>query len=145
MEMKRPDPRVRLSWMLYTVVAALIPAALSLLLFRVSFIPDWIVNLFTALWALLLTLAVTVYFPLRYHRARYGVSDTHIEAVRGVYFISHCRMPMSAVRHITLVRGPLEYLFGLSFVIVSGAGGWLLLEGIPYEEAYALQQRLMNG
>ena len=143
MELKRPDPHVQISWSVYALLLSLIPAAVSVALFRLFFIPHRVAVAFTVTWAVVLLLTLIVYFPLRYRNARYGVDDTRITVISGVYFISHRQMPLSSVRHITVIRGPLERLFGTAFVAVSAAGGWLLLEGVPAAEAHRWSEQVM--
>lgn len=144
MELKRPDPRVRISWAVYAMMLALIPAAVSVLLFRLSFIPRWVAWAFTGLWLLLLLLLLTIYIPLRYRHARYSIGTENLCTVSGVYVVSHHHMALSSVRHITVLQGPLERIFGYAFVLVSAAGGWLLLEGIPAAQAHELSRCLMR-
>lgn len=144
MEMKRPDPRIRISWAVYALIVACIPALLSAVLFRLPFIPRWLAIGFTGLWLLALILLLAVYIPLRYRHARYGIDETDLCVISGVYVVSHHHMPLSSVRHVTVIRGPLERLFGFALVWVSAAGGWLLLEGIPAAEAHELSRLLMR-
>lgn len=143
-ELKRPDPRVRVSWIVYALIVSLIPVILSVVLFQLPFIPRWIAGGFTGLWILILLVLLTVYIPLRYRHARYGINETELCVVSGVYVVNHHHMPLSSVRHVTVLQGPLERLFGYAFVWVSAAGGWLLLEGIPAAEAHELSRLLMQ-
>lgn len=143
MTYQRPDSRVRLSWAVAALVVALVPAALSVVLFRLSFIPRLVAWLFTGLWIVLLLLLLTVYIPLRYRQTRYLVSEQAVTVISGVYFVSHHTLPLSGVRHITVIRGPLERLFGLAFVVFSAAGGWVLVEGVPAADAEAWSHRLL--
>lgn len=144
MELKRPDSRVRISWSVLLLITALIPAALSVMLLRLSFVPSWLGWGFTALWGLVLIGLLTLWVPLRYRHARYGIGEEELCVVSGVYTVARRYMPLTAVRHITVIRGPLERLFGLSFVWVAAAGGWLLLEGLPADEAEELCRRWMR-
>lgn len=145
MPLKRPDPRVQLTWLSLALLAALVAAGVSAVLFSLSFIPRWVGRAFTGAWAALLLLTAAVYLPLRYRRARYDVSDDAVTVISGVYFINRRTMPLAGVRHITVIRGPLERLFGLAFVVFSAAGGWLLLEGVPAEDAENWSRRLLEA
>lgn len=143
MEFKQPDRRVTLCWTVYTLVIALVPLIASVVLFRLPTLPLWVSRCFTVLWSGALVLMLTVYYPLRYRRMRYALGDDAVEAVQGVFFLSHQRMPLSAVRHITAIRGPLERLTGITALFISATGGRLLLEGIPADEADRLTQALL--
>lgn len=143
MELRRPDRRVKLCWTVYTLAIAVIPLIASVVLFRLPMLPSWVPKTFTALWIAALALTVTVVHPLRYRRMRYAVDNSSIISTRGVLFISHRRMPLAAVRHITAVRGPLERLTGITALVISATGGRLLLEGIPAHEADKLTQTLL--
>lgn len=144
MELKQPDPRVRISWVIEILLLALIPAVLSVVLFQLPFIPGWIAWAFTGLWLILLILMLTVYIPIRWRHARYGIDAEGLCSVSGVYVVNQRHIALSSVRHITVLQGPLERFFGYAFVLVSAAGGWLLLEGIPTGEAQELSRRLMR-
>ncbi len=142
MELKRPDRRVTLCWTVYTLVGAIVPLAISMMLFQLPLEP-WMPYLFTVLWVLTLTLMVTVVYPLRYRRMRYAVDDNSIITVQGFLFATRRRMPLSAVRHITAVRGPLERLTGITALLVSATGGRLWLEGVPVDEADKLTRAIL--
>ncbi len=143
--MKRPDKRVQLSWALYTVVLAVIPAGLSAALFYLSFLPRWIPITLLVLCGIAVLILLTLYFPLRYRRARYQVDDTAITVISGVWFKSRHTMPLTGLRHITVIQGPLEHLFGLAFVVFSAAGGLTVLEGVPIADAEEWSRQLMKG
>ncbi len=144
MPLIRPHPRTRISVSLYALVPVPVAAVLSAALLRFPFLPSWVGWLFTVLWIAALFLYLTVYIPLRYRYACYCIGNTHITAVSGVYFLTTRQMPLSCVRHITIICGPLERRWGYAFAVVSGAGGWLLLEGIDRTEATALSDRLIR-
>jgi membrane protein YdbS with pleckstrin-like domain len=140
MELNRPHKRVRLTWTVYTLLAAILPGSLSFILFRLPIVPFVIARVFTALWIAMWLFLLIIYLPLRYRCQRYELNDDCIIAVKGVYFSTRRWMPMHAVRHITVIRGPLEKLFDFTYVIISAAGGWLILEGIPTQTATELRQ-----
>lgn len=91
----------------------------------------------------MLAAALTVYYPLRYRRMRYAVSKDAIVTVRGMLFSVYRRMPLSAVRHITTLRGPIERMTGLAAVLISATGGHLLIEGLTAAEADRLTKALL--
>lgn len=143
MEYKQPDRRIKLCWTVYTLVIALIPLSASVVLFCLPTVSLWIAQWFTVLWSSVLTWLLTVYYPLRYRRMRYALGNEAVEAVQGVFFLSHQRLPLSAVRHITAIRGPLERLTGITSLFIRATGGHLLLEGVPADEATAFTRAIL--
>ncbi len=143
MEFKRPDRRVKLCWTVYTLCAAVIPLTASIMLFRLPTLPPWLPHAFTLLWVAALIATLTVYYPLRYRRMRYAVGKDAVVTVRGFLFTVYRRMPLSAVRHITTLRGPAERMTGLAALLISATGGHLLIEGLTADEADRLTQALL--
>jgi membrane protein YdbS with pleckstrin-like domain len=142
MEFKRPDPRVRLCWTAYTVAAGIALAGISAVLFQLSILPPWMPRMFTIVWSTASVLIVTVYHPMRYRRMRYAINSEAIAITSGCLFTTYRRMPLSAVRHITAVRGPLERLTGITTLLISATGGRIFIEGIPVAEADRLTRAL---
>ncbi len=143
MEYKQPDRRVMRCWIAYTIIAALIPLTASAILFQLPKLPLWLPRTFTALWSGTLALLLSVYYPLRYRRMRYAIDKHAITAVRGVFFLSYQCLPLSAVRHVTTIRGPFERLTGICALFIRATGGQMLLEGIPVDDADKLMQALL--
>lgn len=143
MTFQRPDPRVRFCWIIYTVFAAMVLSGVSAALFRLTILPPWMPRAFTLAWVIAVVLIATVYHPLRYRRMRYAVNEDTIMTSQGLLFTTYRRMPLSAVRHVTAVRGPLERLTGITTLLISATGGHLLIEGVPAEEADKLTQILL--
>lgn len=139
-----PSPCVLWCWEFYAAVAGLPAAALSLWLHRQTRIPALLTAGFTAVWVGCFVLLTAVYLPLRRRRLVYCVDDTRLTAHGGVLFRSRQDMPLTAVRHITLLQGPPERLFGVATLWVAGTGGWILLEGLPLEQAQAVRRRLLG-
>ena len=143
MEFKRPDRRVKLCWTVYTLCAAIIPLTASIALFRLPMLSPWLPRTFTVLWVATLIAMLTVYYPLRYRRMRYAVGKDAVVTARGLLFTVYRRMPLTAVRHITTLRGPAERMTGLAALLISATGGHLLIEGLTADEAERLTQALL--
>lgn len=139
-----PSPCILWCWEFYAVLAALPAAALSLWLHRQTRIPHQLTAGITAVWVGCFLLFTMVYLPLRRSRLAYGVDDRRLIAHSGVLFHSRQDMPLAAVRHITLLQGPPERLFGVATLWVAGTGGWILLEGLPLDQAQAVRSRLLG-
>lgn len=142
-QLKRPDPRVRISWSVYALLFSPIAGIVTAVLLDLPFIPRWVAWAFLGACAAVLLFLLLVYIPLRCRNARYAVDDERICVVSGVYTVSRRVMPLSRVRHITVIRGPLERAFGTAFVVVAAAGGHLLLEGVPAKEALRWSESFM--
>lgn len=145
MEYTRPHRRTGTAVSLYLLTAAPLGAAITALLQRVPFLPTAVGRLFALLWAAATLWAVGVYLPLRYRRIRFCFGKEQLTSVSGVFFRTRRQMPLSAVRHVTVLRGPLERRWGFAHVLLSGAGGHLWLEGVDADEAAALSQRVTDG
>lgn len=143
MEFERPDKRVQLCWSVYALFAAMLPTVVSFVLFRLPIISRFGARLFTVAWCAILLFFLSVYFPLRRRRIRYRIDEDGITVFSGVCFVTRRRMPLSAVRYFTVLRGPLERAFGLTSLLICAAGGRLLLEGIPTDKAEALTRRIV--
>ncbi len=143
MQFKQPNKRLYLCWVIYTLVASVIPLGIGLFLTRLSVLPPRLSYILAVVWTSALVLLLTVYYPLRYRRMRYAVSADAVIVVRGLLFAVHRQMPLSAIRHITTLRGPLERLTGLTTLLISASGGYLFIEGLTADEASALTQALL--
>ncbi len=144
MKLQTPDPRVLWSWETYALATAIPAGLLSYWLWAWERIPTVIAGGFTLLWTVLLASVMLLYLPLRRRRVTYGMDGTHLAVTGGVFIHTQHQMPLTAVRHVTLLQGPLERRFGTAFLWVAGAGGWILVEGVPLEQALAMRQRLLE-
>lgn len=140
----KPDRRVVWTWVLCVLLVAIVLAAASLWLWRWQVLPNWVGNVFTLAWGITLSLILAVYIPLRWRKMTYTLDKSHIISQSGVLFRVEHRMPLSGVRHVTLIQGPLERRFGTAFLLVNGAGGFVLLEGLSLEQATAWRQSLLE-
>ncbi len=145
MTMEKPDKRVVFTWALAALFACVVPAALSLWLWRWQGFPEQLVMIFTLIWVALLVLTLAVYIPLRLRHAAYQLTEDQLIAVGGVFFRVEHRMPLEGIRHVTLMQGPLERRFDTAFLLVRGAGGAILIEGLSMEQATAWRQRLLTS
>ena len=140
MEHLHPDKRMGFCWSAYALAVAIAPIAASVLLFRWSL--RWAL-IFAAVLGVTLFFLLVVYFPWRCRSIRYCINENSITVESGVFFKSLRRMPLSSVRYVIALRGPLERIFGLSSLLVFATGGRVLIEGIPCETADTLLRRLV--
>ena len=54
-------------------------------------------------------------------------------------------MPLSSIKYVMTVRGPLEQLMGLTMLLVFSAGGLIIVNGLTTEEGRRLHDLLLPG
>ncbi len=137
---EKPAPQILLSWTALSVAAALPVTGLGAWLLS-RYWPT-LLGAAGAVWGGALLLFLVVYLPLRRRCMRFALEPGHVMVTGGVFFPTTRRMRLDAVRQITLLQGPLERLGRTAFLLVSGTGGHLLIEGIRYRQAEAWCRRL---
>lgn len=142
--MHKPSKKIVWIWELYVLLAAALLTALSFLLFRFP-IPSWIVWAFIGLWVLICAFFAAFYIPVAYHRMQYGIVDGKLVARSGVIYDSCKSMPLSSIKYVMTVRGPLEQLMGLTMLLVFSAGGLIIVNGLTTEEGRRLHDLLLPG
>ncbi len=142
--MHKPSKKIVWIWELYVLLAPALLTALSFLLFRFP-IPSWIGWAFIGLWALICAFFAAFYIPVAYHRMQYGIVDGKLVARSGVIYDSCKSMPLSSIKYVMTVRGPLEQLMGLTMLLVFSAGGLIIVNGLTTEEGRRLHDRLLPG
>ena len=142
--MHKPSKKIVWIWELYVLLAAALLTALSFLLFRFP-IPSWIGWAFIGLWVLICAFIAAFYIPVAYHRMQYGIVDGKLVARSGVIYDSCKSMPLSSIKYVMTVRGPLEQLMGLTMLLVFSAGGLIIVNGLTTEEGRRLHDLLLPG
>ena len=130
---EKPTPCVLWSWMLLLVTAAVPLTALCA--FATAYLPTMAQRWTWGIWVSLLALTAGVYLPLRRQNMRFSLTDGGVAVTAGVLWITTRRMHRDAVRQVTLLQGPIERRCHTAFLLVSGTGGYLLIEGIPLAQA----------
>ncbi len=137
---EKPIPCVLWSWMLALATAAIPLTALFAIgtayLPHAWRFPTWVT------WIGTLILLGCVYLPLRRRQMRFSLTDNGVEVTSGVLFITTRRMHRDAVRQVTVLQGPIERRCDTAFLLVSGTGGYLLVEGIALAQAEDWCRRL---
>ncbi len=130
----KPSIRVLWSWSLYYLLPTVaVSAAVYILLIRLV-LPRTAVTVAVAL-LIGAILVLAAYLPMRRKQMTFTLATDSLTATGGVLFTTYRRMPLAAVRHVTLLRGPIERLCGTAFLLVSAAGGHILVEGLPLDTA----------
>ena len=136
-----PKKAVLLSWYLLFLLPGTATAVAVWLILR-RFLP---VAAFPVilLWLGGLLLFCLWYLPRRRRHMRYTLTAGELTVTGGVLFAVRHRMPLTAVRHVTLLQGPVERLCGIAYLSVSGLGGHILLEGLERKQAEVWCRRLL--
>lgn len=140
-DVRRLDPRVRVSWIVRAGVTALVLGGLAAGV-GVVFGPGFWIGpaLFTVAFALGAGHALA-----HYRRWRYEVRADALYLDRGVVTRVKTVVPHVRIQHVDVSRGPIERALGLSSVVVYTAGSRgadVTVPGLPPGRADDLQSRL---
>ena len=137
---EKPANCVLWSWVILLVMVA-IPHTAALAVVATYLPHPWRWPLWV-LWIGGLAVIGWVYLPLRRKRLRFSLSEQGIETTSGVVFTTTRCIRYDAVRQVTLLQGPIERRCHTAFLLVSGTGGYLLVEGIGLKTAEDWCRRL---
>ena len=79
---------------------------------------------------------------VRYERYRYRFSDEDIDVREGFLFLHRDIVPIERLHKVALESGPIDRIFGLAKVIVTTAGGDVVIRFIEEEAAEKIVERL---
>lgn len=131
--MEKPADCVLWSWMLLLAVTALpLTAAVAVLL---PYLPLAWRGWLWVVWGGVFIGIACVYLPLRRRNMCFSLTEDCVEVTTGVVFVTTRRIHYEAVRQVTLLQGPIERRCHTAFLLVSGTGGYLLVEGIDLAQA----------
>ena len=108
---------------------------------------DKYINIFNTVLMILtvvsiLNLVISPYF--RYKRYKYIITEDKVDVVEGYIFIKREIVPIDRIHKITLERGPIDNIFGLSKVILTTAGGTVTIKFLKLSEAEKISDSLKN-
>lgn len=94
---------------------------------------------------LVLTLVYCWAAPLiRYRRYRYDIDEERIIIEEGLWFLTKQMAPIERVHQIAVNRGPIDRLYGLGKVVVTTAGGTIIIRFVEVEQAEQIAASLMH-
>ncbi|MBQ3202997.1 MAG: PH domain-containing protein [Clostridia bacterium] len=138
--MEKPADCVLWSWILLLTVTALpLTAAVAVLL---PYLPLAWRGWLWVVWGGVFVGIACVYLPLRRRNMCFSLTEDCVEVTSGVVFVTTRRIRYEAVRQVTLLQGPIERRCHTAFLLVSGTGGYLLVEGIDLAQAERWCHRL---
>lgn len=87
--------------------------------------------------------AICLFAPfVRYERYRYRFTEEEIDVKEGFLFIERNIVPIERLHKIAMESGPIDRIFGLSKVIVTTAGGDVVIRFLETERAEKIVERL---
>lgn len=142
--MESLHPRVRLLWILSTVVQASVLVVVAFLIDRFAFsLPQTVV---AAAWVVLVVLGIV--HSVAAHRIwRFDLQDDALFLLRGVVTRTDTSVPYVRVQHVDTTRGPIERAVGLASVVVYTAGtrgADITIPGLRPERATELREQLRD-
>ena len=140
----RLDKKALWIWEGYLLLAALLPAAGSVVLACLP-IPVWISWAFTGLWWALWLFFAVFFLPVMHKRFSYRMTGDRLEVHTGVIYTHHKAMPVSSVKYLSTFDGPFERLCGLTNLMVFAAGSFVVLAGLTKEQEAELRRRLLKN
>ncbi len=91
---------------------------------------------------LIVNLFISPYF--RYKRYKYLITKDKVDVVEGYIFIKREIVPIERIHKITLERGPIDNIYGLSKVILTTAGGTVTIKFLKLKESETITENLKN-
>lgn len=137
--MKKADSRALLLWRVRLSAGILLCPFFIALFFPSA--PVWTAVL-TVLWMVFYLFMFLIYYPVKYYKLSYTVTETSFILRCGVFYNRMKAMELRNIQNITTSATPLARLLGLCSVQVWGAGSVLYLSGLRAGEGAALCGRL---
>ncbi|MCQ2069683.1 MAG: PH domain-containing protein [archaeon] len=79
---------------------------------------------------------------LFYNHYCYRIDDDKVEVRKGIFVIDHTLVPIERVHQVNVRRGPVNNLYGLADVVITTAGGTVVLDYLTSDEADSIATRL---
>lgn len=131
---------------LYTnaILWAVIGLGIIIFINVVWFIPDevqvgMVVSLILAI-LIIANAAISPYF--RYHRYSYEINDEFIDVREGYIFVERNIVPLERLHKMQTIRGPIDRMFKVAKVMVTTAGGDVVLRFLDEEKAEFIAESL---
>ncbi len=103
-----------------------------------------IFNIIAFVLILLLLLAVFVYYPLKYYKLSYENGGEFITIHSGVIYTRQRIVYKSSIKYVTLLRTPLQRMFGISTLMFNLPGLIVYIPGLSHTEAKELYNRFSD-
>lgn len=133
---------MRLAAAFGTILTAsiIITARLIAYLSGISYFPPLDISLAVVLVLLLVYMIISP--NIRYNRYKYLIDNEKVIVSEGLIFITTSFVPIERIHQITVNRGPIDRMYGLGKVIITTAGGTVVMRFLEAEKAEAIADRL---
>jgi len=134
-----PQPALLRVWRIYLALIAAAPAFVASLFFNYKNIV-WIIV--TCGWLAFFFAGYLWYLPARFHKLSYRLDGDKLVVRHGVLVNHIDYLPLHSIQFTSSYTNPLSGAFGLSTLIVTAAGGRLVLPGLISNTAQNLAATL---
>lgn len=135
----KPQPKILTIWRIVLTLCAVVPAFLNAILFPV---PGRLWLWVSVVWIALYLAMYLVYLPLKYQKLTFSVSEERILLYSGVLYTYVRSIPLRNIQFTAITKTPFDHLFGLCSLVVTAAGGRIVLPGLREKDAEALSRAL---
>ncbi|MCI8442075.1 MAG: PH domain-containing protein [Provencibacterium sp.] len=142
MEMKKVSRRALLLWRIRLSLLVLVCPFLIALFFPAA--PVWTAVL-TILWIVFYLLMFLLYYPVKYWKLCYAITETSLIIKCGVFYNRMKAMQLQNIQHVTTGASPLARALGLCSLQVWGAGGIVYIPGLSKEAGARLCGQLAHA
>lgn len=139
MEYLKPSVRLLYAWWVRLFAITLVPCAVTTVALPL-FSLWW--NILMAVWLTAFSVFFVWYYPLKYKKLRYAVTDKLVVLNSGVIFTRKKYIYKDNIQFISIDTSVLDSFFGISSVIIRTAGATIWINGIDKEGKKFLQSRL---
>lgn len=146
MELNRVSKKAILNMFITAAIWVLILLVVALVLWFGVVTEETSPNIYITIlsWGLfaLFEIAILITPFIRWRRYRYVIDENRIVKSEGLIFITTEIAPIERVHQISVMRGPIDRLTGLSKVMATTAGGEIVIRFLEHKVAEELALRL---
>jgi membrane protein YdbS with pleckstrin-like domain len=135
----KPNPNALILWRGLHFAAAFFAAVLISVLFTPGS-ASWIFAI--SVLSLLFLAAYLFYLPLLFRRISFFIKNDKIIYSTGVLFRREIAVPVNAIQYTTVAQNAFAKSLGLSSLVITMAGGKLIIPGLNTSEAEKLAETL---
>lgn len=131
---------------LATVISTAIGLGIIAALLFLLFIPEnTTIGIIICIIITVLLILNAIFSPwFRYHRYRYHINDECIDILEGYIFIKRIIVPIERLHKLQTSQGPIDRVFGVTKLIVTTAGGDVILRFLEEQAAENIALTLRN-
>lgn len=147
MEYKRLSKKAKESMYISTAIVTVILSIMAIVGYNMAFkhiIPEYMPLGQTILCIIevVLVLNLIIAPSIRYKRYKYLINAEKLEVIEGIIFIKRSIVPIERLHKISIEKGPIDRMFALGKVIVTTAGGEVVIGFLEEKEADEIAEHL---